>query len=65
MKKLSLKKSFLSVPLPVGDIDLRRNDVYMQYYGWHIKSEHQKNYHKKYTDRLIEYTVKVLFKRFF
>ena len=65
MKKLSLKKSFLSVPLPVGDIDLRRNDVYMQYYGWHIKPDEMKNYNKKYTDRRIEYPVKVLFKRFF
>jgi hypothetical protein len=37
----------------------------MQYYGWHIKPEEQKNYNKKYMDRRIEYPVKVLFKRFF
>jgi hypothetical protein len=49
---------------PVEDFDLKK-DAYMQYYGWHIKSEHQKNYHKKYMDRRIEYPVKVLFKRFF
>lgn len=42
--------------LPVEDFDLRRNDVYMQYY---------KTYNKKYKEREIEYHVTDLSKRFF
>lgn len=53
-----------NVHQPVEDFDLKK-DAYMQYYGWHIKQKEQKNYHKKYKDRRIEYPVKVLFKRFF
>jgi hypothetical protein len=53
-----------NVHQPVEDFDLKK-DAYMQYYGWHIKREEEKNYHKKYKDRRIEYPVKVLFKRFF
>jgi len=49
--------------LPVEDFDLRRNDVYMQYYEkyyrWH------KTYNKKYKEREIEYHVTDLSKRFF
>ena len=53
-----------NVHQPVEDFDLKK-DAYMQYYGWNIKREEEKNYHKKYKDRRIEYPVKVLFKRFF
>lgn len=53
-----------NVHQPVEDFDLKK-DAYMQYYGWNIKREEEKNYHKKYKDMRIEYPVKVLFKRFF
>jgi hypothetical protein len=34
--------SFLSDLQPVEDFDLKK-DAYMQYYGWHIKPDEQKN----------------------